>query len=85
MNRCHLNNSRITCWILYLQEYNFDIIHCSRKENIVADILSRYPEDGEEIKDGGSNNEYQINIMRWKLGKITNQGLITLENCTVLV
>ena len=45
MNKCHLNNSRITRWILSIQEYNFDIIHCKGKENVVADILSRYPED----------------------------------------
>jgi nitric oxide reductase large subunit len=26
-------------------EYDCDVIHCSGKENTVADILSRYPED----------------------------------------
>ena len=25
MSKCHLNNSRITRWILSIQEYNFDI------------------------------------------------------------
>lgn len=75
MNRCHLHNSRITRWILYLQEYNFDIIHCSGKDNIVADILSRYPEDLNETQEGVSNNEYQINVLRWKLGRMTNESL----------
>ena len=54
MNKCHLNNSRITRWILSIQEYKFDIIHCKGKDNIVADVLSRYPEnvaEGEIIDD----------------------------------
>ena len=53
MNKCHLNDSRITRWILSIQEYKFDIIHCKGKDNIVADTLSRHPEnvaDG-EVKD----------------------------------
>jgi hypothetical protein len=31
MKRYHLNNSRITPWILAIQEYNFEIEHCSGK------------------------------------------------------
>ena len=34
MHKCHLNNSRITRWILAIQEYKFDIIHCKGKDNV---------------------------------------------------
>lgn len=30
-------------WALAIQEWNFDIVHCSGKNNIVADLLSRNP------------------------------------------
>ena len=63
MNKCHLNNSRITRWILSIQEYNFDILHCKGKENIVADILSRYPEDMAEEEPPDNNFEYQVNYV----------------------
>ena len=53
MHKCHLNNSRITRWILSMQEYKFDIIHCKGKDNVVADILSRYSADAkpDEVSD----------------------------------
>ena len=28
---------------MFLQEYNFQVIHCSGSENIEAEVLSRYP------------------------------------------
>ena len=28
MQKCQLTNSRITRWILAMQEYDFDVIHC---------------------------------------------------------
>ena len=69
MNKCHLNNSRITCWILSIQEYKFDIVHCKGKDNIVADLLSRNPGDAtlEEINDDVC--EYLINHMVIKMNK----------------
>ena len=41
MNKCHLNNSRITRWILSIQEYKFDIVHCKGKDNICLLYTSR--------------------------------------------
>ena len=35
IQKCHLNNTRITRWILAIQEYNFKILHCKGKENLV--------------------------------------------------
>lgn len=50
INKCQLGNSRVTRWILAIQEYGFNIVHCKGKENVVADILSRYPEDLNETQ-----------------------------------
>lgn len=41
LKQCKLTDSRITRWILLLQEYTFDIVHCPGKENVVADVMSR--------------------------------------------
>ena len=45
IKKCHLNNSRITRWILAIQDYDFDIVYCKGRDNVVADVFSRYPED----------------------------------------
>lgn len=34
---------RLARWALAVQEWNFDIVHCSGKNNVVADFLSRNP------------------------------------------
>lgn len=69
MQRCHLNNSRITRWILGIQEYNFEILHCKGKDNIVADILSRYPEDRDTDEPLEKQQEYYMHHMTLKLSK----------------
>lgn len=40
---CRLLNGRLTRWIMYIQEFNFQIQYCKGSENVVADALSRYP------------------------------------------
>lgn len=69
IQHCHLNNSRITRWILCIQEYNFEILHCRGKENVVADILSRYPEDQIQDNPPEDNYEYQIHSILIKMNK----------------
>ena len=69
MNKCHLNNSRITRWILTIQEYKFDIIHCKGKENIVADTLSRNPEDVMEGETFEDSCEYMMNHIVIKMNR----------------
>lgn len=39
---CKLLSGRLTRWVLLLQEFKFKLIHCSGKQNTVADILSRF-------------------------------------------
>ena len=63
IKKCHLNNTRITRWILAIQEYNFEILHCKGKENIVADILSRYPEDEELNEPLDERQEYYLSLI----------------------
>ena len=38
-----IKNGRITCWLLLLQEFDINIKDRPRKENVVADFLSRVP------------------------------------------
>lgn len=35
------HNARLMRWILSMQEFNFDIIHCKGSDNLVADFFSR--------------------------------------------
>lgn len=57
IKKCRLLNSRMTRWILIIQEYDFDIEYCPAKDNVVADALSRAPVDG-----GGSNEEEVLRV-----------------------
>jgi hypothetical protein len=40
---------RITRWLLLLQEFNITIVDRPKKENVVADFLSRIPQDSTSI------------------------------------
>lgn len=47
-----MTSNRLTRWILYIQEYNFEIKYRKGSENIIADYLSRHPTaDGKEVHD----------------------------------
>ena len=65
--------------MLSIQEYNFDILHCKGKENIVADILSRYPEDMTEEDPVDDSFEYQINHITIKMSKEVSKILKNIE------
>ena len=43
LKKCSLTSSRITRWILQLQEYDLEILHIRGTENFFADIMSRNP------------------------------------------
>lgn len=45
LNDCRFTNARLTRWILYLQEFNLKIKYCRGKDNVTADVLSRFPEN----------------------------------------
>ena len=43
LRSCKLIGSRLTRWILSIQDYNFRTEHCAGKHHIVAETLSRIP------------------------------------------
>jgi hypothetical protein len=47
LSRCRLLSERLTRWTLLLGQYDYEIELVKGKDNVVADILSRYPSDGE--------------------------------------
>lgn len=36
-----LRNARLSRWVLFLQEFDLEVVYCAGKENVVADTLSR--------------------------------------------
>ena len=51
---CYIKSSKLGAaqirWLSELTLYDFDIVYCTGKSNLVADALSRHPEVEEEIK-----------------------------------
>jgi transposase InsO family protein len=47
LSRCQLLSERLTRWTLQYGQYDYEIELVKGKDNVVADILSRYPSDGE--------------------------------------
>jgi hypothetical protein len=43
LKRCSLTSSRVTRWIMQIQEYDLDIVHIKGTDNFFADTLSRNP------------------------------------------
>lgn len=46
-----LYNSRITRWILYLEQFDYQVEHVKGKDNVAVDVLSRYPPEGGLTQD----------------------------------
>jgi len=74
LNQCQLLNPRLTRWAITLQEFNLEILHIPGKENIGADMLTRYPQSE---KDEGGRNVTNITINKLLLHEysrtLTNQ------------
>ncbi|XP_033608779.1 nucleoporin nup211-like [Cryptotermes secundus] len=43
LKRCNLTSSRVTRWVMQLQEYELKIVHIKGSDNFFADMLSRNP------------------------------------------
>nr|CAH7743752.1 unnamed protein product [Callosobruchus chinensis] len=63
---CRLRSARLSRWILYLQEFDFTILHTPGKDNTVADVLSRFPagRHGEVQPDKAKENEIRVMLTR---------------------
>lgn len=46
-----LYNSRIIRWTLFLEQFNYEVEHIKGKDNIVSDILSRFPPHGNKVQE----------------------------------
>lgn len=81
LKQSKLLNARLTRWVLFLQRFDFEILHIKGCENVVADTLSRFPTDGGE---GGINhneplitpllNFFEVEDLKNIKGKIANIG-----------
>lgn len=69
-----LYNGRVTRWILYLEQFNYEIEHVTGKMNIVADILSRYLPNSEIIQEEKAICP-EIAYLEKSSNKVVNQGL----------
>ena len=65
LKTCKFTNTRLTRWILAIQDYDITIEHCPGKENTAADLLGRqHPEkDWEKEKD---ITQVTINALKYK-------------------
>lgn len=59
---CNLRSSRLMRWVIFLQEFDFEIVHCRGTDNVVADVLSRQPlrVTSEERPDSLNNVEVSV-------------------------
>jgi mRNA-degrading endonuclease YafQ of YafQ-DinJ toxin-antitoxin module len=69
IHKCYRGNARITRWLLSIQEYDFDIIHCKGRENVVADTLSWNPSDSTIQDHSTFHQELEINSLKLKISK----------------
>jgi hypothetical protein len=53
-----ITNSRVTRWLLLLQEFDFTIVDRPGKENVVVDFLSRIKPDDDTPVDDSFPDEY---------------------------
>ncbi len=54
------NNSRLTCWSLFLQPFNFIVCHQPGRDNGNADALSRAMSNQFAAKEGGRSVNFEL-------------------------
>lgn len=57
LKHCKILNERLTRWMLFLNQFDYEVEHVRGKDNVVADVLSRFPT---ELKCVQNTNGQQI-------------------------
>ena len=71
--KCRLANSRLTRWVLAIQEYSSTIKYCKGSENTTADTLSRYPPvEKEEVYEAADDELKVLNMQYTVAPEATN-------------
>lgn len=58
LKQCRFTNDRMTRWLLFLQQFDINIVHVKGTQNKIADLLSRYPP--ENASSGQKTNPVTI-------------------------
>lgn len=51
-----LYNARVTRWINYLEQFQYVVQHVKGRDNVVADVLSRYQPEGDLLQEDKTNS-----------------------------
>lgn len=76
-----LYNARVTRWMNYLENFQYEVQHIKGSENIVPDILSRYPPQSDHLQE---EKERLPGILYMMVPKENRRLLSELENMSML-
>jgi hypothetical protein len=62
---CRLLNGRLTRWIIFLQQFDFEIEHYIGKQYIIAVALSRNPWDVGALEKNELADDITIAVIDW--------------------
>ena len=73
-----LSTGRLTRWALYLQQFDLQVDYIKAKDNVIADVLSRYPPDLRSVPP--FRQEININALKNVIPKDVLQRFSNLGN-----
>ena len=79
LNRCVITSNRVARWLLAIQQYDIEICHIKGANNVLADILSRYPSELSAAEARGLTRPGTIRVHAINL-KIDNSVCRDLKN-----